>query len=150
MTSKIRLFVAAAALLAGSAVEASAQFTAVVAPPPPTRKAQAAVAHADSASRNVGARDSANATRLTDMKTWVDSATVALTGQAVTAPATALDTAADVAPKAAAAATPAQTAEPAMHDGARAPDTATPLPTLALIGTGALGAGLLLLRRRRA
>ncbi|HET7459045.1 MAG TPA: hypothetical protein VFJ74_15460 [Gemmatimonadaceae bacterium] len=150
MMPQIRLFVAAAVLLAGSAVEASAQFTAVVAPPP-TRKEQAAVARSDSASRNVGARDSANATRLTDMKTWVDSATVALTGQSVTAPATPLDTAADAAHRPAPTPTaPVGATEPAMHDGARAPDTATPLPTLALLGTGALGAGLLLLRRRRA
>lgn len=43
-------------------------------------------------------------------------------------------------------------AEPAAGDqaGMRAPDTATPLPTVALLGAGALALGLLLLGRRPA
>ena len=36
----------------------------------------------------------------------------------------------------------------AFRDGARAPDTATYLPLLVLVGTGALGVGVVLLRWR--
>lgn len=149
MNRQIRILVAAAALLAGSAAEAAAQFTGVVTPPP---RRQAAIAHADSASRGPGARDTTNAARLTDMKTWVDSATVALAGNAAPPSAAAADTAADSTTRAGvaagrrrvAAATPAT-----MHDGARAPNTATPLPTLAVLGAFGIGSGLVLMGRRR-
>lgn len=152
MNRQIRILAAAAALLVAGSSEAAAQFTGVVTPPPTPRQ-QAAVARADSASRNTGARDSANTTRLTDMKTWVDSATVALGGakaapradttvrDTVTAEATVTGTAAGR--------RRAGAQEPAMRDGARAPDTATPLPTLALLGALAVGAGLVLMGRDR-
>jgi hypothetical protein len=151
MNRQIRILVAAAALLAGSAAEAAAQFTGVVTPPP-TRREQAAVARADSASRSPGARDSTNAARLTDMKTWVDSATVALAGNAAPPAAAAADTAADSTTRAGVAAghhRVAAVSPETMRDGARAPDTATPLPTLAVLGAFGIGAGLVLMGRRR-
>ena len=153
MIRQLSILAAAAALLAGSAPAAAAQFTSVVTPPPPSRSAQVAAARADSAAHNVGARDSANATRLTDMKTWVDSATVALAGTG--APPRADTTARD---SAAAEVTVTGTASgrrggnapaPTMHDGARAPDTATALPTLAVLGALAVGVGLVLIGRDR-
>jgi hypothetical protein len=156
MIRHIRILVAAAALLTGSAAEAAAQFTGVVTPPPPTRREQAATARSDSAARLAGVRDSANnATRLTDMKTWVDSATVALAGTAGAARATGDTTALDSTGRSEVAAgrrrgaRGAAAAEATMHDGARAPDTATPLPTIGLLGVFGIGAGLVLMGRRR-
>ena len=133
-----------AALLAP--VAARAQFTTVVAPPPrPAATAESTVAGA-----NAAARDTAALTRLTDMKKWVDSATVALASGGPTTVATPADSTVAAAP-----ATPREGAVRdsaagtlAMHEGARAPDTATPLPTVALVGAMLLGGGLLLLRRR--
>ena len=156
MNRQIRILAAAAALLVAGAGEAAAQFTGVVTPPPTPRQ-PAAVARADSASRNTGARDSANTTRLTDMKTWVDSATVALagTGARPRADTTARDSvpAEPTVTGVAAGRRGGNAPAPTMHDGARAPDTATPLPTLALLGVVAVGVGLVLLvgrDRRRA
>lgn len=155
MNRQIRILAAAAALLVAGAAEASAQFTGVVSPPP--KRAPAAVARTDSAGRAVGARDSANVTRLTNMKAWVDSATVALTGSArdtttVTARATVTtDSVAVEAHTGAAAGRRRGSAggAEAMHDGARAPDTASTLPTIGLFGVLAVWAGLALMGRRR-
>jgi hypothetical protein len=154
MNRQIRILAAAAVLLVAGSGEAAAQFTGVVTPPRPTPRQQAAVARADSASRNTGARDSANTTRLTDMKTWVDSATVALAGTDAR-PRADTTTARDTVAAEVTVAGPvagrrgANAPAPAMHDGARAPDTATPLPTLALLGALAVGVGVVLMGRDR-
>jgi hypothetical protein len=79
------------------------------------------------------------------MKAWVDSAAgdivvnrVDSTGRPVAA----------TGPVTSGAATPSAESTAAFRDGARAPDTATWLPLIVLIGTGAVGAGVLLLRWR--
>jgi hypothetical protein len=142
------------AWLAAAAPAASAQFTSAVVPPKKPARAPEPAAVA----QGPGARgDTAIAKRLTDMKAWVDSAAVALNvptpaatdSARVPAPADSMRTAArtDSAP-------PRQTTASAgevtsFHEGARAPNTATPLPLLALLGAGSLLAGSWLRRRRR-
>jgi LPXTG-motif cell wall-anchored protein len=139
----------AAAALALCSLEASAQFTGVVAPP----KAKIAAAADSTPKAVVEARDSVARITLTNMKDWVDSAASSL-GVPV-APA-AGDTAAaalstpqppPVAPR---QPTPAPHATTEFHEGAPAPNTATPIPLLAVLGISSLAAGLWLLRRRRA
>ena len=136
----------AAALVLGSA-EASAQFTGVVIPP----KAKPAPV-VDTMPKSVTEmRDSVARVNLTNMKDWVDSAAVALT----TVPTPVVtDTAAAGIP----VATPVPARDTAVRaagttefrEGAPAPNTATPIPMLALLGVSALVAGLWLLRRRNA
>jgi LPXTG-motif cell wall-anchored protein len=143
------MVVSAAALLALCSFEASAQFTGVVAAPRPK-----AVATVDSTPKTVvEARDSVARINLTNMKDWVDSAASSL---GVPAAPAATDTTAAAAPVAQAPAAPAATpATPArgtteFREGAAAPNTATPIPLLAVIGLSSLVAGLWLMRRRRA
>jgi len=128
-------WIAPLALFALFAVpEASAQFTTFVAHPPRAADSTRApmVALSDSARR--AQADSATRAELTNMKTWVDSAAIAA-GTRVPIP---VDSTPAVTPGAVGSA-----------DGLRAPDTATPLPTLLLGGFGAMAAGFALLRRRR-
>lgn len=122
-----RLF-ASIALATLAPATAAAQFTTFVAPPARvdtvivTDTLVAAAPTADSLAR----------ANIRNMKAWVDSAAgnaVDLREQA--APPTPLPPAGDVFP-----------------DGAPAPDTATPLPLLMVLGAGAIGAGTVLLRRR--
>ena len=136
-----------AAALAGGASTVAAQFTGVVAPPKakPSR-AEVAAAAADSARR-----DTSVVVRLTEMKAWVDSAAVAVAAAPATDTVARTDTARSD--------TTAQRAGHAVHteaasgdvvtyrDGAPAPDTATPLPFILLVGAGSLVAGAWLRRR---
>lgn len=159
---------AAAALVVATAVlpgVAGAQFTGVVVRP---ERRAARAESTDSAKPN--ARDTIAQVRLTEMKRWVDSATVALAsaeptaqggrpargaqraaGDTTTSPAPAPPTVPAVErglpPSRAATADSVATSDSTMRDGARAPDTATPLPTVALVGAGLVVAGLWLRRR---
>ena len=149
---RLSLFLGAAAVLTLVSVPASAQFTGVVIPPP----AKAAPVAAQAAPQTIAERrDSATRVTMTNMKDWVDSAAATLgVAPAPAAPAIADTSAATAAatPAAhtghAAAARPAETTE--FREGAPAPNTATPVPTLALLGAISMFAGLWLLRRRRA
>ena len=137
----------AAAMLTLCSFEASAQFTAVVGP----ARAKAAPV-ADTVAKTVAQKqDSVTKISLTNMKDWVDSAASSL-GVPVSAPVT--DTAAP-APTVPTVPTPAAPPAPAratteFREGATAPNTATPIPLLALVGGGCVLTGLWLLRRRRA
>ena len=150
----IRLVSAATVLLSLAGVGmAQAQNTAVIIPP----KRSDTVA-ADSVRRAQVAQDSIARVTLTDMKQWVDSAAQALAVQpdtgAVATPRT--DTAAAVAapatpqrPDSAVQSRAPSQAATEFRDGARAPDTATPFPTFALIGGAMVLAGIAIGRRRR-
>ena len=140
-------FAAVAALLTISATSAAAQITTTIVPPKQPPAAQAAAAR-----REAAAQDSIARVTLTDMKTWVDSAAASLalrpdTGAPVadtTAAAQRPTTPVDTAPA------PAQQrpeAETEFRDGARAPDTATPLPSLALAGGVLIVLGAVMRRR---
>jgi len=139
--------------LACFASTASAQFTAAVVPPKAPPRVDT-VARADSVKKAKAALTE----RLSDMKAWVDSAATAL----AMAPTPAGEsTAAHTQPKHATAVerkpttTETSTGEvvrraPAnttFRNGAPAPNTATTLPLLAVIGAGALLTGLALIRR---
>ena len=128
---------AAAALVGLGAARADAQITTVIAAP------KRAEANAQAAARREEvAQDSIARVTLTGMKQWVDSAaaSLALRPDTGTAPAEA-PVQAPAPPRAdtvaSAARRPAQATE--FHDGARAPNTATQWPAVAL------GGGLLLL-----
>ena len=145
---RLSILMGAAAVLAVCSVEASAQFTGVVVAP----KAKVVVA-ADSTPKSVAERrDSVSKVNLTNMKDWVDSAAASIGVPA----APVVDTAVAAAPVA--PAPMARVPDPAVpargttefREGAAAPNTATPVPLLALLGVSSLAAGLWLLRRRRA
>ena len=140
------VFTGAVAALTLFSAPASAQFTGVVVAP------KTSVVAADTTPRTLAERrDSVAQVSLTSMKDWVDSAATAL---GVVAPPTVIDTAAPSARVEAVLPTPvapdAPRATTEFREGAPAPNTATPIPMLALAGLGALGSGLWLLRRRRA
>jgi LPXTG-motif cell wall-anchored protein len=136
------------AFAVAAAAPAQAQFTAVVVPP---KKPKAeAVAEGKAANAEQTKADTALKARMTDMKAWVDSAAVAVK---VATPA-----ASDSALRAdSAAPTPVRPTETrsaagdveTFRQGAPAPNTATPLPLLALLGAGSMAAGALLRRRRK-
>jgi hypothetical protein len=128
-------------------VASDGQFTAFT---PPRQRVDTTTRPAPTpAQRQQATADSIARVTITNMKAWVDSAAgdvvvnrVDSTGRpvAATGPVTA-------------GATTDRSAAPAestmtFRDGARAPDTATYLPLLLLIGTGAIGVGVLLLRWR--
>jgi LPXTG-motif cell wall-anchored protein len=145
---RLSMLMGATAVLALCSVEASAQFTGVVVPP----KAKVVVA-VDSTPKTVAERrDSVAKVNLGNMKDWVDSAAAKI---GVPAAPAATDTAA-AAPLAPAPV--ARVEDPAaptrgtteFREGAAAPNTATPIPLLALLGLSSLATGLWLLRRRRA
>jgi hypothetical protein len=147
--SRFAVAIALVTLFAGSA---RAQFTAVVAAPP-TSKAKVAAAQQQ---QQVAARqDSVARVTLTNMKAWVDSAAGSV---GTVAPMTRTDTAIVAATTQAPAAATTHTtavakgdvADSTFRQGGRAPNTASPLPMLALLGASSLIAGLALLRRRRA
>lgn len=122
---------------------ARAQFTAVIAPP----KQEAPAPVAESPAK----RDSLQTTRLSDMRAWVDSAAASLGAGAPSA--TAVPAAPDSLP--APVVPPARAAVPSapqgdLRSGARAPDTATPLPLLVVAGALLLAAGLAIKARDRA
>lgn len=124
-----------AALLA--APGASAQFTGLVTPPPRPAPPVEIIARAG----EVQADTTATA-RMTDMKAWVDSAAVAVAAQApqdtATPPVVIQTPAAEPAP---------QEEVAAFREGAPAPNTATPLPALLLLGLGLVAGGAALRRR---
>jgi LPXTG-motif cell wall-anchored protein len=152
----IRPFSAAAALLLViGAAEARAQITTVIGPP---KRAQTTTA--DSARREQVAQDSVARVTLTNMKEWVDSAAHALalrpdTGTVPaetpsTAPATVPATQVPLRPDSATRSRRMETAPPEFREGARAPNTATSIPTLALVGAALVVLGVAVGRRRRA
>lgn len=130
-------FALAAALLAFLPLTASAQFTAVITPP----KKEQAVAVAQA---TPGQRDSVQQVKMTDMKEWVDSAATALSAKA---PST-TDSAVVVTRPAPVSAKPASHHTAASTTSTTLPDTASPLPFVALLGLGMIIAGLVLMRRR--
>jgi len=133
------ILLTAATLLTPAAL--SAQFTTFVAPP---RKVVV-----DSAPTTVAAKaraDSVARMRLTDMKTWVDSAAGTST-QVASANDTTVAAAAAAAPAPQVPAGKAGTTT--FSNGAIAPNTASPLPAYLAAGFASFSVGLLLLRRRR-
>jgi hypothetical protein len=146
--------------VAGSAAPAAAQFTAAVVPPKQKAPRPAPSPVAAQPESTTIAQTRAAAKTLTNMKVWVDSAATAL-AQASPVPA---ESTAKVAPAAPSPSRPAQRGAQQKPDtaatvgeshgqvrtfrnGARAPATATPLPTLALLGIASLITGALLRRR---
>lgn len=141
LVGRAALLPAAALLLAIAPERAAAQFTGVVSPPPRQVEAVAPVA-ADS----IRSDSLLAATRLTDMKTWVDSAAGTL-GVATTATPAEPGAMSSGGSGTAGHDATGREADPTFRDGAPAPDTATSLPLLALIGATTLCAGLLLRRQ---
>lgn len=141
---QIRKVLALTAMVAVPAFTAGAQFTTVVAPPPAQKQAVAVAAAAKAAPSDTGRRAT-----LREMSAWVDSVAGA------PAPGVTTDSAAgDVALSDSATATVSVSDENAgttkFADGARAPNTASPLPLILVAGIGALlvGAWLLVTGRR--
>ena len=123
----------------------AAQFTTFT---PPRQRVDTTRVAQTPAQQQQATADSIARVTITNMKAWVDSAAgdvvvnrVDSTGRpvAATGPVTSGNTGRT--------ATPAESTM-AFRDGARAPDTATYLPLLVLVGTGALGVGVVLLRWR--
>lgn len=139
-------------MLIFGAARANAQITTVVAPPK-----RAATNQQEIVRREQVAQDSIARTTLTGMTQWVDSAAAALalrpdTGavpaSSATVPARPDSARADtrsVASQPTPSAPPAQT--PEFRAGARAPGTATAIPTVALVG-GVMALVGLLIRRK--
>ena len=150
---RLTMILGAAAVVTLVAVPASAQFTGVVMPPPAK---PAPVAQQAPTQTLAERRDSATRVTMSNMKDWVDSAAAKLGVTPAPAPAASAADSAQ-APVVTPPAAPAPQ-HPASHvaettefrEGARAPNTATPIPMLALLGLISLTAGLWLLRRRRA
>jgi len=147
----IRRFSAAAALLVAVGVnEARAQITTVIGP---AKRAQAT--GADSVRRERVAQDSIARVTLTDMKQWVDSAAqaLALRPDTGTAPAEAPSTVAapqiPPRPDSATVSRRMEVAPPEFREGGRAPNTATAIPTLGVLGAALLVIGIVVGRRRR-
>jgi hypothetical protein len=87
--------------------------------------------------------DTNPARRMSDMKAWVDSAAVAVATQAprdTATPPVVIETPPAVVP-------PPQEEVSAFREGAPAPDTATVLPALLLLGAGLVAGGAALRRR---
>ena len=134
-------------MIAAPIATAGAQFTTVVAPPPAQKQA---LAMADAKKAEVP-RDTGHRATLQAMSAWVDSVA------GTPAPAVVTDSAAgDVAVSSDSAVVPAPRNEGAgttrFADGARAPNTASPLPLIIAAGLGALlvGAWLLVTGRQPA
>ena len=130
-----------AAMLIFGAARANAQITTVIGSPKRINPSQ----QQEAVKREQAAQDSVARTTLTGMTQWVDSAAAALalrpdTGAVPASSATATPPARPDGARgdprtisSSAAPTPAAPA-PEFRDGARAPDTATPIPTIALVG----------------
>jgi len=121
-------------LMVAPIATAGAQFTTVVAPPPAQKQA---IAMADAKKAEVP-RDTGHRATLQAMSAWVDSVAGSPAPTAVVS-----DSAAgEVAPASDSAAAPATRVERAgttrFADGARAPNTASPLPFILVAGLGAL------------
>ena len=143
---RIRSSVLVAALLVAVPATAEAQFAGV--PRAPRRRP---AADAVASGRDSTRRDTLPPTRLPDMKAWVDSATIALgasggSGAGTSTPAASPTRSAK--PSAPAGRAPGgRGADSTMRDGARAPNTATPLPSIALAGSLFVAVGLFIRRR---
>ena len=131
-----RLFVIAA--LVAFAIPAHAQFTGVVVPP------KKEVAPASDSAVMVAQAQADRQTQLSDMRAWVDSAAASLGVQGATA-----DSAAPVATTTVESQGTVATSEGSMTTGMRAPDTASLLPMIMLIGAVFLSAGTFLVCTRR-
>src|SRR5919109_113220 len=117
---------------------ASAQFTGLVTPPPRPAPPAELVARAGDVMA-----DTTASRRMTDMKAWVDSAAVAVAAQTPQDTATPPPVVVETPP----AVAPAQEPVTEFREGAPAPDTATPLPALAILGAGLVAVGAALRRR---
>jgi hypothetical protein len=140
---------AAVALLSFGAARADAQITTVIAPPKRVEAQTAAAVR-----REEVAQDSIARVTLTGMKQWVDSAaeSLALRPDTGTVPSESPTTATAPAPPQrpdTSAAAARRESEPALRGGARAPDTATQVPALALAGAALIILGVALRRRPR-
>ena len=144
---RLSMILGAATVLTLSAIPASAQFTSVVIPPPAKPAAVAQTRTETIAER----RDSAARVTMTNMKDWVDSAAATLgVSVAPVDSAPAVVEALPVLPEPQAPPTAALASETTeFREGARAPDTATPIPLIALLGLLSMGAGIALLRPLR-
>lgn len=120
-----------------AAPSASAQFTGLVTPPPRPAPPVEIIAAGGAVA------DTTAAARMSDMKAWVDSAAVAVAAQApqdTVTPPVVIETPA--------AAEPAPQQEvTAFQEGAPAPNTASVLPALLLLGAGLIAGGAALRRR---
>ncbi|HXT14430.1 MAG TPA: hypothetical protein VN706_02290 [Gemmatimonadaceae bacterium] len=125
-----RILVAAA--FVGIPGIASAQFTTFI---PPKNKAADSVKAAVAVQQQMQS-DSISHAQIANMRTWVDSA-----AGVTPAPVTAADSLSN-----GAATTSAAAETTTFRNGTRAPATASDLPLFALIGTGALLLGTILLR----
>jgi hypothetical protein len=125
------------AFVAGISSAASAQFTTFI---PPQVKAADSVKTAV-ANQQRAVADSIQRVQLTNMKTWVDSAA------GVVAPPVAAraDSLMAAPPDSLTRSQVATDSAPTLKNGARAPETASDLPLLALLGAMGLGIGTVLL-----
>lgn len=146
---RVKIRTAALMLLLGAAplATAGAQFTTVVAPPPAQKQALAVA----EAKRTAAPSDTGHRATLQAMSAWVDSVA------GTPAPAVVTDSATgDVTLSSDSAAVPTPRSDGAgttrFAEGARAPNTASPLPLVLVAGLGALlvGAWLLVSGRRPA
>lgn len=138
------------AVLAFSALlpaTALGQFTTFVTPPRPRVDTTTSPATPAQQQR---AADSVARVAITNMKAWVDSAAGDIVVNRVDSAGRPVAATGPVTSGAVTTGRNAASAESTsvFREGARAPDTATWLPLLVLVGTGALGVGVLLLRWR--
>jgi hypothetical protein len=138
----LRQLFALGAMILVAATPVAAQFTTVVAPP----KQNVSAATADARVTNAAPRDTGRRATLQEMSAWVDS--VAGVAPTVAAAPPVVDSAGgEVVPPA----VPEASTE-RFSEGARAPNTASPLPMMLLLGVIAMvtGAAMLATRRREA
>ena len=133
----MRQFFALGAMILMVATPAAAQFTTVVAPP------KKVVATVDALVADPTPRDTGRRATLQEMSAWVDSVAGTATNVAAAPPVVDSASGEVVAPAHADAPTERFT------DGARAPNTASPLPALLVLGLGAMIAGASMLATRR-
>lgn len=143
MTHRAATTIFALATLVLLPAAASAQFTTFVAPP---RQAKVDSAPAAIVAAQMARTDSATRMTLSDMKAWVDSAAGVTPTGSVTV--TADTTASPVQPTVPSVPEKTPSATTTFSDGAVAPDTASPLPALALGGVMLLLLGGVMLRLR--
>ncbi len=134
-----RYAIALCALLLAPALTADAQFTAVVAPGPAQKQA---IAVADARKTEVP-RDTGHRATLQAMSAWVDSVAGTPAPTAIVTDSVAGDVV--VSSDTAAAPPSERTGTTKFADGARAPNTASPLPFILVAGLGALLVGAWLL-----
>ena len=142
---------AVAAMLAVSAARANAQITTVISAPKRSEATQQQVLQ-----RQQATQDSVARITLTGMTQWVDSAAAALALRPDTGTAPPADTASQAPTRSAspttpdsAAARPPASRSDEFRDGARAPNTATQFPALALTGAALIVVALAIRRRPR-